>query len=120
MQLNNLKSNIVVTKSSSSQVPITKRDEQDLSQLNICEEGQTLQDITAIKERILDAADVLATTQAEQGEVGIVECKIETGNHPPIKQPSRRVPFSVMGEMNKMVGGMLETGKSLQVHGLVR
>ena len=64
--------------------------------------------IASIKECILNAVDVFATTKAERGEVDIVEHKIETGSHPPIKQPSRRVPFSVRGEIHKMVGDMLE------------
>ena len=80
------------------------------SQLHICEEGRTPQEITTMKECILNAADVFATTKAERGEVDTVEHKIETGNHPPIKQPSRRVPFSVRGEIHKMVGDMLEAG----------
>ena len=80
------------------------------SQLNICEEGRTPQEITSIKECILNATDVFATTKGERGKVDTVEHKIETGNHPPIKQPSRRVPFSVRGEIHKMVGDMLEAG----------
>ena len=50
---------------------------------------------------------MFATTKAERGEVDMVEHKIETGSHSPIKQPSGRVPFSV--EIHKMVGDMLET-----------
>ena len=34
----------------------------------------------------------------------------ETGNHLPIKQPSRRVPFLVRGKIHKMVGDMLKAG----------
>ena len=40
----------------------------------------------------------------------MVEHRIETGDSPPIKQPSRRVPFAVRGEITKMVGEMLESG----------
>ena len=40
----------------------------------------------------------------------MVEHQIETGDSPPIKQPSRRVPFAVRGEITKMVGEMLESG----------
>ena len=35
------------------------------SQLHICEEGRTPQEITSMKECILNAADVFATTKAE-------------------------------------------------------
>ena len=80
------------------------------SQLHICEEGCTQQEIPSMKECILNAADMFATTKAERGEVDTIEHNIETGNHPPIKQPSRRVPFSVRGEIHTVVGGMLEAG----------
>lgn len=65
------------------------------SQLRICEEGHAKQEFASLKECIFQAVDVFATTKVEQGKVDMVEHRIETGDHPPIKQPSRRIPFAV-------------------------
>ena len=73
------------------------------SQLNICKEGQTPQKITSIKDCILNAVDMFATTKAKWESNTRLK-------HPPIKQPSQRVRFSVRGEIHKMVGDMLEAG----------
>ncbi len=60
-----------------------------------------------MRECILGAVDVFAVGE-ERGEVKLVEHKIETGEHPPIKQASRRIPYAYGGEITRMVNNMLE------------
>ena len=60
------------------------------------------------QECILNASDVFSGG-SEHGRVDpkLVEYAINTGDHPPIKQASRRLPFAVWGEVSKMVNEML-------------
>ena len=54
--------------------------------------------------------DVFALEEGEVGEVRDVEHQIHTGDHPPIHQLPRQVPFTVREEMSRMVQEMLKDG----------
>ena len=77
-------------------------------QLCISRDGHTEEEVAVLKECPLKACDVFAVGP-EQGRVdpNLVEHTINTGDHPRIKQASRRVPFAVRGEVSKMVNNML-------------
>ena len=78
------------------------------NQLHISPDGRTEQEVASLQECILNSSDVFAVG-SEHGRVDpkIVEHSINTGDHPPIKQASRRVPFAVRGEVTKMINNML-------------
>ncbi len=73
------------------------------NQLHICTEGHTEQEIALLQECILNSHNVFAVG-SEHGRVDskIAEHSINTGDHPPIKQVSRRVPFALGGEVTKI------------------
>ena len=77
-------------------------------QLHISRESRTEEEVASLKQCILNASDIFADG-SEHGRVDpkLVEHTITTGDHPPIKQASRRVPFAVRGEVTKMVNNML-------------
>ena len=44
------------------------------------------------------------------GHTDLVQHDIDTGGHEPLKQPPRRIPFSLRTKVEKMVQEMLDTG----------
>ena len=46
----------------------------------------------------------------EVGRTNLVEHNIETSEHPPIKQPPRRIPFSLRPKVETLVQEMLSQG----------
>ena len=46
----------------------------------------------------------------EVGRTNLVEHNIETSEHPPIKQPPRRIPFSLHSKVETFVQEMLSQG----------
>lgn len=63
-----------------------------------------------LEEMALDYADAFALDSSELGSTDFVTHTINTGDHPPVKQPARRVPFALRQTMDKMVEQMLEQG----------
>ena len=55
-------------------------------------------------------ADVFALELSELGATELVTHSIDTGEAPPIKQPARRIPFTLRGTVDEMVGEMLKQG----------
>ena len=71
-------------------------------QLHISKDDHTEEEVHSFKESIINASDVIASG-SEHGRVDpkLVEHAINTEDHPPIKQASRRVHFAVRGELSK-------------------
>ena len=63
-----------------------------------------------LKDLICSYADVFALNSGELGTTDVVEHTINTGDHPPIKQPLRRTPFSLRAKMDQLVQEMLSQG----------
>ena len=63
-----------------------------------------------LKDLIRSYADVFALNSGELGTTDVVEHTINTGDHPPIKQPLRRTPFSLRAKMDQLVQEMLSQG----------
>ena len=54
--------------------------------------------------------DVFALDDIELGCISLVQHKIDTGDHPPVKQHFRRVPFVHREKISQMIDDMLEKG----------
>ena len=63
-----------------------------------------------IRDCVLKAHDIFALDDMEQGETKGVEHVIETGDHQPIRQAARRVPFAYRSEITQMINEMLASG----------
>ena len=54
--------------------------------------------------------DIFSSGPADLGRTGIVQHRIDTGDHPPIKQAPRRVPMHQQGTVRQHVDDMLQHG----------
>ena len=63
-----------------------------------------------IRDCVLKAHDIFALDDNERGETKGVEHVIETGDHQPIRQAARRVPFAYRSEITRMINEMLASG----------
>jgi hypothetical protein len=61
-----------------------------------------------VKSLIFKSQHIFALSPAELGCTKITQHVINTGDNPPIKQPLRRVPFSLRGKTEEMVEEMLQ------------
>ena len=59
---------------------------------------------------IAEYAHLFALDPLELGATDVVTYSIDTGDHPPIRQQPRRVPFALRGKITDMVDDMLERG----------
>ena len=59
---------------------------------------------------VLDFANLFALDSSELGCTSTVTHKIDTGEHPFVKQAPRRVPFALRGKVCQLVQEMLEQG----------
>ena len=55
-------------------------------------------------------ADTFALSDHELGTTHEITHTINKGSHPPIRQPPRRIPFSLRSKVNKMVSSMVNRG----------
>ena len=55
-------------------------------------------------------ADIFALCSSELGQTTVVEHHIDTGDHRPVRQPPRRVPFALRETVAKLVEEMLDQG----------
>lgn len=63
-----------------------------------------------LKSTLLSFDDVFALEDGELGCTGMVTHKIETGDHPPIKQYPRRIPFIQRAKIASMIADMQKQG----------
>ena len=54
--------------------------------------------------------DVFSLGPSDLGRTGIVQHRIDTGDHPPIKQAPRRIPMHQQGTVRQHVDDMLQHG----------
>ena len=78
--------------------------------LHIGDSTLTEEERAKAKEEVLGAHDVFALSKAELGRTNITEHRIETGDHQPIRQPCRRIPFALREEIANQVQDMVEQG----------
>ena len=73
----------------------------------ICpKEGLDQGELNELKQLVMNFDDVFALTDDELGCTDVVTHKIDTGDHPPIKQYPRRTPFVQRAKIASMVADM--------------
>ena len=63
-----------------------------------------------LKDLILKNQDVFAKSDFDIGKTTLLEAKINTGNHPPIRKSPYKAPFSKQKEMKDQIEKMLKAG----------
>ena len=58
---------------------------------------------------LIASHDAVAVENTELGEVVAIQHQIETGETPPVRQPSRRVPFALRPDITTVINEMLQT-----------
>ena len=59
---------------------------------------------------LADFTHLFVVDNSDLGQTSLVTHRIQTGDSPPIRQPPRRVPFALRGQVCKLVDKMLEQG----------
>ena len=68
-------------------------------------------DQTALLNKLVEEySDVFALDATELGSTNLVAHSIDTGDHPPIRQPVRCVPFALNAKMEELVQKMMDQG----------
>lgn len=80
-----------------------KRIDQLFTQLNGDFNHLTTEDRVSLKDLLASYADVFALDSSELGTTELVAHSIDTGQHPPIKQPVRRMPFALRKKVDELV-----------------
>ena len=88
-----------------------------LQQLALCKDDLGQDEVEQLEGLLLEAEDVFALDYSELGCTSLVRQKVDTGDHPPIKQLPRRMPFSQRGKVAELVDDMLEKGVSHSAFG---
>ena len=70
----------------------------------------TTEEFEQLKDLVRENADVFALDDSELGHTSVVQHHVDTGDHNPIKQAVRRVPFVYRDKIAKMVAEMKEAG----------
>ena len=80
-------------------------------QLNLPENGLLTSDQQQqLEQLILDSADVFSLTDSDLGHTSIVKHTIDSGDHQPIKQHPRRMPFIRRNKIVELVNDMTDRG----------
>ena len=68
------------------------------------------EELDRVKEVILEFEDVFALSDGELGCTGVMKHRIDTGDHPPVKQYPRRTPFVQRKKIADMIADMEQKG----------
>jgi len=68
------------------------------------------EDKDQLLELVDDYSDIFALDQSELGHTEIVTHTIDTGDHPPVHQPARRIPLALRAKVEEMVEDMMDLG----------
>ena len=63
-----------------------------------------------LRSLVLEFADLFALDSSELGRTSVVTHRINTGDHSPMKQPPRRIPFSLREKVCELTQEMLDDG----------
>ena len=69
------------------------------------------EEVSAATQFVREYQDMFVNDIKDLGKTDVAEHHIDTGEHPPIKIPTRRMPFAQRPELEKMVHDMEETGQ---------
>ena len=78
--------------------------------LQLEQRSLTAKEFEQLKELIRENADVFALDDSELGHTSVIQHHVDTGDHGPIKQVVRRVPFVYRDKIARMVTAMKEAG----------
>ena len=78
--------------------------------LEVDESRLTNVELAQLRQVIEDYDDIFAMSDFELGKTSVTHHSIDTGDHPPIRQPPRRVPFLLRQKIEEMVDEMTEKG----------
>ena len=81
-----------------------------LEQLQLDSEQLTPEEKTQLRTLLEGYADIFALEPSELGTSSVIQHSINTGDHPPIRQPLRRMPFTLRPQVDKLVQEMLTQG----------
>ena len=81
--------------------------EQVLRQLDLSLGHLTDSERTQVRECLAKYADVFALDTSQLGTTTLAEHQIDTGDHPPVRQPPRRLPFALRDQIDRLVKEML-------------
>ena len=87
-----------------------ERGERLLSLLGLSESDLSDEECEMVKRFLCANSDVFALDDSELGCTDLVQHKIDCGDHPPIKQHFRRVPFVYREKISSMIDLMLSQG----------
>ena len=94
----------------SSPVSETERQTKIADALGSDHADLTLAEREKLKAAVLDYADLFSLSPFELGVTDLVSHFIDTSDHPPVRQPPRRTPFSLRQKVTEMVQQMLTQG----------
>jgi hypothetical protein len=69
----------------------------------------TSEEIQTFEKLIHDNSDVFSVSKYDLGLTDLVQCEIETGEHPPIKRPPYRTPYAYRGQVKQQITEMLKS-----------
>ena len=81
-----------------------------LELLHLEQSSATAEEIAQLDQFVRENADMFALDNTELGHTDVVQHHVDTGDHRPIKQPVRRVPFVHRETIAKLVKEMEEVG----------
>ncbi|GBO42330.1 Retrovirus-related Pol polyprotein from transposon 297, partial [Araneus ventricosus] len=73
-------------------------------------EGLNEEQRTAVKELLQEFQNLFSTSDSDVGRCNMTHHRINTGNHPPIKQYPRRLPLAKKEEAERLVKEMVDYG----------
>ncbi|GBN41538.1 Retrovirus-related Pol polyprotein from transposon 297 [Araneus ventricosus] len=73
-------------------------------------EGLNEEQRTAVKELLQEFQNLFSTSDSDVGHCNMAQHRINTGNHPPIKQYPRRLPLTKKEEVERLVKEMVDNG----------
>jgi len=81
-----------------------------LDYLQLREAQLSEEELSQLQQLLRENADVFALDPSELGSTDLVTHTIDTGDHTPIRQLPRRMPFSLRTKVVELVQGMLDQG----------
>ena len=86
------------------------RKEQVLKAVKVNSTGLSPEQLTQMQNLLKEYADIFSLHPSDLGTTDQITHSINTGDHEPIRQPPRRLPFSLRSKTNELVQEMLDQG----------
>lgn len=111
LETDNLNENPMETATGSGTKSVeSQRLQQLLEQLDVEWKSVGEEEDRELKNLLEEFNDVFALDPMEVGQTDLVQHHINTGEHAPVKQPPRRIPFSMRAKVEALVEEMLGNG----------